>query len=199
MSSLALQAFLVALDEVIDLGSASRPLVFPTSEALRLARAIGRGQIVLLSSHFERYFYAANEELISFLNDNQVTGDKLPERLRLLHSASPIDDLGTTGWEHRSNQLRAFVEADGWLWSNKLTGGLSHDRMLAWMKAPRPQSLVRYYSYWGINDIFSAITRNRIVRGELWLGVQGLVDLRNNIAHATTPLKQPSQMLDAIS
>ena len=60
------------------------------------------------------------------------------------------------------------------------------------MKAPKPQSLIRYYKYWGIDDIFTAITRSTASRTQLWLAVQGLVDLRNNIAHGdfaaqTTP------------
>lgn len=51
------------------------------------------------------------------------------------------------------------------------------------MKAPHPDNLVRFFRLWGTHDIFSAITRKETSRKTLWLGVQGLVDLRNNIAH----------------
>jgi hypothetical protein len=61
------------------LGKASHPEPGPKDpESLRLARAVGRGQIVLLCSHFERYIYAINEELVAFLNTNQVQGNRLP-------------------------------------------------------------------------------------------------------------------------
>ncbi|HEY6676388.1 MAG TPA: hypothetical protein VIZ87_06340 [Terrimicrobium sp.] len=42
---------------------------------------------------------------------------------------------------------------------------------------------MRYYKYWGVEDIFTSITRRPTTRGQLWLNVQGLVDLRNKIAH----------------
>jgi hypothetical protein len=150
---------------------------------LSLARAVGRGQIVLLSSHFERYIYAVNEELVTFLNSRQVHGDQLPAPIRLQHSMLPIDDLAKTGWEHRSNKLMSFMAEDGWLWSAGLSGSLLHERLLTWMKAPGPEHLLRYFKYWGLEDIFTAVTRQPNTRSALWLGVRGLVELRNNIAH----------------
>jgi hypothetical protein len=137
----------------------------------------------LLSSHFERYFYAVNEELVVFLNAHLQHSGPLPLDLRLLHSAAPIDDLGRTGWEHRHNKLERFVSEDAWLWTQNARGSLSHDRLLGWMRAPKPESLVRYYRYWGVSDIFTSVTRNANTRSALWLGVRGLVELRNNIAH----------------
>jgi hypothetical protein len=66
MPSAALQVFIAALDEITHLGEASHPTLGPRApESLNMARAVGRGQIVLLSSHFERYVYAVNEELAS--------------------------------------------------------------------------------------------------------------------------------------
>jgi hypothetical protein len=118
MPSLTLQAFLLALEEVKQLGKASHPTLGPNSPAsLTLARAVGRGQIVLLSSHFERYIYSINEELISFLNTVQMHGDRLPLIIRLQHSALTVDELSKTSWENRSGKLTAFIAEDGWLWS----------------------------------------------------------------------------------
>jgi hypothetical protein len=52
------------MEEVTDLGNASHPTLEPANpESLKLARAVSRGQIVLLSSHFERYIHSLNEEL----------------------------------------------------------------------------------------------------------------------------------------
>jgi RiboL-PSP-HEPN len=184
MPSGALQQFLAALEEVNHLGTASHPTLAPSAlESLSLARAVGRGQIVLLSSHFERYFYAVNEELVTFLNTHQLNGSRLPVDVRLLHSAVPVDDLNRTGWEHRLDKLETFVAEDGWLWTRNASGTLLHERFLVWMKAPKPESLVRYYRYWGVNDIFTAVTRTKNTRSALWLSVRGLVELRNNIAH----------------
>jgi hypothetical protein len=103
---------------------------------LNLARAVGRGQIVLLSSHFERYIYAINEELVTFLNLQNMHGERLPKIVRLQHSMVPIDDLGKTSWEHRDEKLKLFVSQEGWLWSSGGIGTLTHDRLLSWMKAP---------------------------------------------------------------
>ena len=135
-----------------------------------------------MTSHFERYIYALNEELITFLNGVRLLGHQLDPSVRLLHSMLPIDELGRTGWEHRAAQLANFVAQDGWLWAN-LQGTLIHDRLLVWMKSPSPANLVRYFRYWGVQDIFTAITKRPNTRSALWLGVQSVVDLRNNIAH----------------
>jgi hypothetical protein len=184
MPSTSLQALILALEEVTDLGRASHPALGPKEpESLKLARAIGRGQIVLLSSHFERYIYSLNEELVSFLNKQGLSGNKIPDRVRLQHSMMPIDELSRTGWERRAIGLTEFVSNEAWIWSPHGTGVIDHDRLLTWMKAPHPKDLVRFFKLWGADDIFTSITRKENSRKALWLGVQGLVDLRNNIAH----------------
>ena len=184
MPSQAFQSFLGALDEIDALGTASHPSLARTDPgSLRIARAVGRGQIVLLSSHFERYIYALNEELITVINSHNVHGDKLTEIFRLQHSMNPIDELALTGWESRAKHLRDFVGSDAWLWTPQRTGVISHARVLTWMKAPHPRNLVRYFRLWGIDDVFTEITRRPTSRQRFWLSVQGLVDLRNNIAH----------------
>jgi hypothetical protein len=122
-------------------------------------------------------------QVITFLNAAHVHGDRLPAIVRLQHSMVPIDDLSKTGWEHRADKLVSFVAEDGWLWSPGSAGSLSHDRLLTWMKTPRPESLVRYFRCWGIENIFATVTRKPSTRSELWLGVRGLIELRNNIAH----------------
>lgn len=159
---------------------------------LRTARAVGRAQVVLLSSHFERYLYTVNEEAVAFLNTKRLASSVLPNSLKLLHSRYPIDDLCETGWENRSQKLATFVAEDGWLWESDRHGTLSHERLLAWLTAPKPADLRRYYRYWNIDDIFTRITRRRSARGQLWLGVQELVDIRNSIAHGDFAA-QPTQ------
>lgn len=183
MPSSAFLALKVALKEVSDLRRADRSVVSTSAAALRLARALGRAQVVLLSSHFERYLYAVNEEAITYLNAKAVVAASLSADLKLLHSRQPIDELAETAWDRRSEKLTQFLSDDGWLWNTGLTGVLSHSRLLAWMKAPKPESLVRYYKYWGIKDVFTQVTRKPHTRNLLWLGVQELVDKRNNIAH----------------
>ncbi len=163
---------------------ASHPTLEPRApESLKLARAVGRGQIVLLSSHFERYIYSLNEELVTFLNMQKVPGDKISEKIRLQHSMTSVDELAKVGWENRSQKLQTFVADESWLWAKSTSGLISHERLLVWMKAPHPKDLVRFFRLWGCDDIFTAITRKATSRTTLWLSVQGLVDLRNNIAH----------------
>lgn len=184
MPSQSLVSFVNALDEIDALRSATNSFLSPTDPvSLRTARAVGRGQAVLLSSHFERYIYALNEELIAYLNSQNLTSDRFGKSVRLLHSMSPIDDLAVAGWEHRADGLSGFVASDAWLWAQQGTGSINHTRLLSWMKAPSPKNLVRYFKLWGVDDVFTAVTRRPSSRQAFWLGVQGLVDLRNNIAH----------------
>ncbi len=52
-----------------------------------------------------------------------------------------------------------------------------------WMKSPTPKDLIRYFRYWGIEDIFKKITRAVHTRGALRMSLTELVDKRNAIAH----------------
>jgi RiboL-PSP-HEPN len=126
------------------------------------------------------------------LNGRNIASSALSDRLKLLHSRYPIDELSEMNWENRSQRLLSFIAEDGWLWSTGTNGLLSHGRLLAWLRAPRPGDLQRYYRCWDIEDIFSRITRTPSARSKLWLGVQELVDIRNNIAHGDFTA-QPTQ------
>ena len=190
MPSAALLTFQNALGEIEDLVVVARPSL--RRGDLRTARAVGRAQAVLLSSHFERYFYTINEEAVTYLNGKSLDSTALPDSLELLHSKYPIDDISATGWENRSAKLATFIVEDGWLWQSDRHGSLSHERLLAWLNAPKPADLRRYYRYWNIDDIFASITRRPSARGQLWLGVQELVDIRNSIAHGDFAA-QPTQ------
>jgi hypothetical protein len=183
MASDALNAFVPALEEVGQLLRADRTPVGGSPADPVVTKVVGRASVVLLSSHFERYVYAVNEEAATFVNAASLHGSVLPETLRLVHSAGGVDSMVKTQWRNRAQQLREFVESDGWLWAEGLEGNLEHKRLLEWMKAPTSPSLLRYYQYWSIDDIFSAITRTQHTRKDLFVKLQELVDKRNNIAH----------------
>jgi len=183
MASRPLAAFGQAVKEVRDLQRADPTPVGATPIQPETTRVVGRASVVLLSSHFERYVYSVNEEAATHINASGVLGSRLPEVVRLLHSRPTVDGLLETGWERRTQQLEAFVQAEGWLWTAGMAGALDHKRLLLWMKAPTPANLVRYYRCWGIENIFDAITRAAHTRKDLWLKIDELVRKRNNIAH----------------
>jgi RiboL-PSP-HEPN len=183
MASGSLDAFVQAVDEITELQRADpTPQGKPPNEPAT-TRVIGRASVALLSSHFERYIYAVNEEATGVINAVTVAGASLPELLKLLHSRTSVDAMLKTDWEHRAEQLRTFIESEAWLWSKQQVGMLNHEQLLTWMKAPTPKNLVRYYRYWDIEDIFSAVTRAVHTRTDLWLKIEELVRKRNNIAH----------------
>jgi hypothetical protein len=183
MGSAAHTALIAAVAEVEELRAA-----YPTGQDIlaannALARALGRSATVLLCSHFERYLYTVNEEATGFINHCGLHGDSLPNGLRLVHSRHGFDQIVEVGWENRTAHLHDLMQSDAWLWLVQANGMLGHEKLLSWMKSPKPQSIVRYFRYWGVDDIFSAITRKPQTRGALWFRVQELVDKRNNIAH----------------
>lgn len=172
-----------ALEEVGNLEEANPSPTGAAPKRPEITRVIGRASVVLLSSHFERYVRRVNEEVATYLTRQGIAGERLPLQLRLLHSSAAIDEVSAVDWLNREAKLKAFIDTDVWLWQKETPGTLQPGRLLAWMKAPTPKNLIRYYRYWGIEDIFSALTRMPHTRNDLWLRLQSLVDKRNNIAH----------------
>lgn len=149
-----------------------------------VVRAIGRAEVVLLSSHFERYLYALNEEAVTVVLNGSIPAGKLPEEVRLLHSRPPVDALAQTAWDRRADKLRTMSEFESEIWlDHVVVSYLDAERLLSWMKTPNCKSVARVFRIWGIPDIFSAVTRKKIHRQALWMRLNELVEKRNNIAH----------------
>lgn len=183
MPSTALTSLEGAVHEVSELLAAATLTTGTLRQRAARTRVVGRASVVLLSSHFERYFYRVNEEAAGCVNTARVPGDKLPLRLRLEHSRVAYDRLGAAAWDNRANGLADFMQSEGWLWTGSTPGTLKHGPLLAWMKSPMPDNLIRYYKHWGIGNIFDAIARKPHTRTRFRLGVRELVEKRNNIAH----------------
>jgi hypothetical protein len=104
--------------------------------------------------------------------------------VRLLHARAPVDALVESSWERREAALREFAQNEARIWDDTApVVGFDHTRLLEWMKSPKSQKVRRYYAQWGIDDVFSAITRKAQKRADLWLKINELVEKRNNIAH----------------
>lgn len=183
MASNALAALSLGLVEVSRLLSAdpTPPGRIPANPTV--ARVVGRAAVVLLSSHFERYVHAANEEAAAVVNARPPAPTALSVGLRLQHSRGAVDAMAETEWTNRSLHLEAFVANEGWLWGSSGLRILDPDRLIDWMRTPLPKELNRYYSLWGIRDVFTAMTRMPHTRSSLWLRLEDLVRKRNAIAH----------------
>ena len=178
MPSKALTAFESELPEVEDLLTAKH-------DQDRGVRAIRRASTVALSGHYERYLYALDEEAIEAVNARGIGGLSLPQPLRLYHTKPAVKLLYETNWDQQPRvvALERFVQEEMWLWSSGLAGTLVQGRLLEFMTAPTPLQVMRYFGYWGIGDIFSAITRAPHVRSRIYVKILELVDRRNGIAH----------------
>jgi hypothetical protein len=185
MTSNALAALLAGLAEIKALQLANpSPDEGSGLKKPEVARAIGRCEVVLLSSHFERFIYALNEEAVGAVCGSTALAETLPEKLKLEHSRFAIDTIARTGWEKRATALAQYSIEEGWLWSpGAHVGTLEAARLLAWMKTPNPESLVRVFQIWGIEDIFAAVTRKSVHRARFRLKLGELVEKRNFIAH----------------
>lgn len=186
MSSQSLLGLLAGIDEVKALRSrypVPRGGIASGVEAVA-AKAHGRACVVLLSSHLERYVHAVNEEAMEWLNRQSCSADRFSDDFLLTHSRGAIDDLSKISWNKRGPALRKFVVEHAAFWGlGSNPGTLQHEQLLVWMKAPKPESLIRFYRLYGINNVFNSVTRKQSTRGVLYLGIRELVEKRNNIAH----------------
>jgi len=185
MPSNSLAALLAGLAEIQALQRANpSPQEGSGLKRPEVARAIGRSEIVLLSSHFERFIYALNEEAVDAICCSAIVSDVLPQKLKLVHSRHAIELISSTVWERRASALTEYSAQESWLWSpNAPVVTLDPGRLLMWMKTPSPKNVVRVFQIWGIDDIFREITRKSVTRGRLRLRLGELVEKRNNIAH----------------
>ena len=183
MKSRALQALEKGVEEVDHLLLADPTPRGGLSPQPEVTRAVIRAAIVLLCGHFERYIRAVSEEAVGAVNREDIRYNDLSVDLRLQHSRIGIDQLIERKWESRETALMEFVNSDSWLWADVPKVDLIADRLLTWLKSPKPERLRRVFRLWGIDDIFSKITRKPTTRGEFWLRVKELVEKRNNIAH----------------
>lgn len=186
MSSRALAELLVGADEVRAMRT-HYPVPrrgLPTGDKALAAKAHGRACVVLLSSHLDRYIYAVNEEAVDWLNGQSCSLDAFPEEFLLQHSRRPVDSLAELSWERRGASLSSFIASHGPVWSpGGCSGSLDANELVTWLKSPKPESLVRFYRLYGIENIFYSVTRKPSTRGVLYLGIRELVEKRNNIAH----------------
>jgi len=183
MPSGALLDLLAGIEEVRDLQLANPTPLRGLPVRSSVVRAINRSSVVLLTSHFERYLRGLNEEAVDAINASPIAGTLLPEALRLQHSRTAVDGMLETQWKNRSIQLQIFAKQDSWLWGNAPKGDLEADRLLRWMRSPSPDRVKKVFGMWGVDDIFSRVTRVPHQRARFWTKLDELVDKRNRIAH----------------
>jgi hypothetical protein len=138
----ALNALLMGLAEIKALQRANpSPRQGSGLKKPDVVRAIGRSEVVLLSSHFERYIYGLNEEAVHVLCDSKIPVAVLREMLKLQYTKQAIDEIAATGWEKRASALVRYSATESLLWSpQSQLVELDASRILTWVKAPDPKS-----------------------------------------------------------
>ncbi len=183
MPSDAFKSLQLGLHEIVDLLRADPTPKGGISPDPPVSRAVLRSAVVILCSHFERYLRSVNEESISLINDSNVAYGLIPETLRLEHSRDAIDSLAKTEWSNRAKGLIDYTSNDAWLWGTADKGNLDHRHVIQWMRSPAPKYIARFYRTWGIEDIFSSITRKSHTKRRFYLKIKEFVEKRHNIAH----------------
>ena len=150
-----------------------------------ITRALTRAALVMLCGHFERYVRDSIEEAVEIINATGVEPDQLPIKFKLLHAREGADRLSVTDWHRREQAITSFLESDGWLWADLPVSRLEGNRLLWNLKSPDPYRLMKLYEIWGVDDIFSRITRVNHMRDRFFSRLTELVQKRNNIAHGT--------------
>ncbi len=185
MVSRALQSLYDGIDEIDALQRANpTPAEGGGLTRPEITRAMGRAEVVLLSSHLEQFIYGLTEDSVAFVVDEAVVAENIPLAVRLQNVRVPLDQLLETQWDNRADQLLAYTDQHAPLWAvGTPVQHLDADRILMWMKSPNPRSLTKAFKMWGIADIFSAITTKAKHRNRLRWRIDELVTKRNNIAH----------------
>lgn len=143
-----------------------------------------RACVVLLSSHYERFIYTLNEEAVGHVNQTRPKSTDVPLSIRLSACRSSIDQIAQTHWQRRGDGLTDFASSYAQLWDASATvSTISADTLLEYMKSPKNRDVVRFFSLYGVDNIFAKVTRTDSGRGRLWRSLDGLVDARNGIAH----------------
>src|SRR5262245_34613330 len=125
MPSNALSNLIAGLKEVEVLRSANPSRVGRKPRKPELSQVVGRACVVLLSSHLERYIRALHEEACEWTNSKSVKGVLLPKMLKLRHSGHVLEEIFSTQWDNRSDQLEDFGVSNAWLWNALLDGSLT--------------------------------------------------------------------------
>lgn len=184
MGSSALEGLSAGLEEVKLIQSVGPPPSMDVLRAESIRSSLMRSAIVLLVSHLERFIYALNELALESLGSVGVPAANLQDELRLLHAKPAIDEVAVIQWDRRASKLDELMNQEARLWGGALSAGeYKPERALIWMKSPDAKSIKRYFRMWGVDDIFSAITRTPVTRGRLWLRIDEVVNKRHNIAH----------------
>jgi hypothetical protein len=97
MPSAAVVSLRAAVQEVAILQAANPSPTGSAPQKPDLTRVIGRACVVLLSSHFERYIYAVNEEAVDRIRNSGAHSSMIPLDIR-------FNTVGnrSTNWELRS-------------------------------------------------------------------------------------------------
>lgn len=170
----------------------------PTVGEIKRENSVNRAAIVLLSSYFERYIYAINEEVCLLANTNGIKSQLISEDIKLLHAKYDFDLIQEMQWVNRLGSLMEYSNSTAWLFIDNSIGIIDHNKLLTYMKSPNTKNVHRYYKMWGISNIFSSCSMgNRRIEGKIRGRLEEMVTKRNSIAHGDANVTVSSKSLES--
>ena len=152
-------------------------------ERVRLANAVNRASIVLLTSHLEGFIEDLMLESLDYLVNSGCQVEALPDLLRSLHAEQHLKVIeAIQDRKARAPRIAKMIQTEQYLWRDGevlAAPMLRGELVVAEMSNPGSREIARFLELIGVADLESACASQQADLG----AINGLVQRRNSVAH----------------